>query len=118
MKFELTMEQADEAAAVLNKERAPVRHFATCCPSWGLRKGGWGVVCDDGTISTLIGFDNIPVGQYRSIPLLLNTEEGYHSTGPDFGYHENIDDLKAEIDDYYSEDGFGPLNGYFTGSEA
>lgn len=60
------------------------------------------------------------VGRHKGLVLMFDVAEGYHaSNGADsFGYHDNIDDLKAEIDDYWSGTEHGPLNGFFTGEGA
>lgn len=117
MNFELTEEQADIIAAELNKENSGC-YLATCSARFGL-KTGWGVVAlaaDEDEVSELITFDNAPVERYTGLNLLLDTEQGYHAgNGSDsFGFHDTLDDLKAEIDEYWAGEEHGPLNGCFA----
>ena len=59
------------------------------------------------------------VGTYKGLTVYHEEGEGYYAeNGPDcFGYHDDIDELHAEIDDYWQGSEHGPLNGFFTGAD-
>lgn len=56
------------------------------------------------------------VETYQGLAIQFDPEEGYWAAnGCDLlGYHDTVDELKAEIDDYWSGTEHGELNGYFS----
>ena len=55
------------------------------------------------------------VSTYQGIKIYRNDDGYYGSNGPDqFGYHDKLEDIEAEIDDYWNETQHGELNGFFN----
>lgn len=111
----LTKDQAADVAKILNRDEDLGRTYqATNDPSWGA--DGWYVTCTKGVVTTLLSIENVPVGRHTGLTMLLDTEQGFHAAnGTDsFGYHDTIEELKEEIDDYWKGSEHGPLNGCFA----
>lgn len=53
---------------------------------------------------------------YQGLAIRFDPDDGYWAeNGCDqLGYADTIDELKAEIDDYWGGTEHGPLNGFFT----
>ena len=44
------------------------------------------------------------VETYRGVKIRFDTEDGYHASfdNEGFGYADNVEDIRAEIDDYFA----------------
>lgn len=59
---------------------------------------------------------DILVEQYQGIDIFKGPDGYYASNGvaDHFGYTDTVEDIRAEIDDYWQGDEHGPLNGFFN----
>lgn len=56
---------------------------------------------------------------HASLRIYADDDGFYATNGCDqFGYHDTVEALRDEIDDYWQGSEHGPLNGIFTGANA
>ena len=62
------------------------------------------------------------VETYKGIKIYHSpiNDEGYFGANgcDDFGYTDTVEEIRAEIDDYWTGSEHGPLNGYFNGGNS
>lgn len=59
------------------------------------------------------------VETHAGLRIFRDEECGYYAeNGSDcFGYADTVEEIRAEIDDYWQGTEHGPLNGFFTGAD-
>lgn len=57
------------------------------------------------------------VETHAGVRIYRDEDSGYYgANGSDeFGYSDTVEEIRAEIDDYWQGDEHGPLNGFFHG---